>query len=80
MVQLGEQAKGIRDGCPPYCAYPIRDDNGAILRPVRPAHAAVAAALQRLPDLARQARPDGRTTTEIRRKYGVGTERVSALP
>jgi hypothetical protein len=43
----------------------------------RSAHAALAPALQRLPDPARQARPAGRTTTEIRRKHGVGTERVS---
>jgi hypothetical protein len=35
---------------------------------------------QRLPDPTRRARSAGRTTTEMRREHGVGTERVSVLP
>ena len=57
-----------------------RDQLGVILSPVRLACAALSLAQQRLPHLARQARPAGRTTTEKRRKHGVGTERVSAIP
>jgi hypothetical protein len=54
-------------------------DLGRPLRPDGPP-ASAGSYPQRLPDPARRARSTGRTTTEIRRKHGVGTERVSVLP